>query len=279
MTAYTITATNSAGSTTATLNLVKCAATVLPPSGLSYAKICGEINTALTGPGVLTSDGGEAVTYSIAPATAGVSINATTGEITVNSAAKLADISLTVTATNSAGSTTAAVVVRTFDSNDYVTLTGANAFNLAQVPFKCGFTQTGSRTGTDTATVNGLTGPLIGVREDNEGISVVSGTLMSEVTFQFTALNNSTVKEHINIWFDNDTTPYVLSPSEIVTPLPGAGNQAVNITTAGKSIEAVSGAGFGSGTVTIKKSFNFCSVQVTRTLGLPNGAVIVMKVR
>ncbi len=102
---YTVTATNTGGSTTATLNI-----TVhdMAPTGLSYTTpnvfTKGTTITSLSP----TVGGGTVVNYSVSPALpAGLSINATTGVISGTPTVVSAANTYTVTATNTGGSTTA----------------------------------------------------------------------------------------------------------------------------------------------------------------------------
>ena len=105
---YTVTASNSTGSTTAVLSI----GTVLAaPSNLEYAQpsivsnVGGSVSDAPTVAGPVTS-------YTIQPALpAGLSIDPTTGVISGTPTAASAQASYTVTASNSAGSTTAAVSI------------------------------------------------------------------------------------------------------------------------------------------------------------------------
>jgi len=110
---YTITATNTGGSTT---KVVTITVNDVAPSGLSY-----------TAPNIYTKDkaitsltptvsGGAVVSYSVSPALpAGLSINPTTGIISGIPTAITAEGTYTVTATNSGGSTTKAVVITVND--------------------------------------------------------------------------------------------------------------------------------------------------------------------
>ena len=111
---YTITATNSGGSISATLNLTVNAAA---PTGLTYSQnpLVGINGTAITAD-MPTSSGGAVVSYSIAPALpAGLSFDATTGVISGTPTAIQASAPYTVTATNTGGTSTVVVNIQIND--------------------------------------------------------------------------------------------------------------------------------------------------------------------
>jgi hypothetical protein len=104
---YTITASNSSGSTTATLQITVNAA-VVPPTMLVYPQTS---ITATVGQAITTdtpSVTGTVTAYSVAPALpAGLVLSTTTGAISGTPTAAAAQATYTVTATNSAGNATA----------------------------------------------------------------------------------------------------------------------------------------------------------------------------
>ena len=105
--AYTVIATNAAGSTTASLTITVNAAEV-PPTGLVYS-VNPAFYTAGAAilPNIPSSSGGAVVSYSVSPALpAGLSLNASTGAISGTPSSVTATATYTVTATNPAGSTT-----------------------------------------------------------------------------------------------------------------------------------------------------------------------------
>ena len=104
---YTITATNVTGNTTFALNIT---VTAVAPSGLSYTNNQSYTvgATIATLSPTLVSAGGATVMYS-ATLPAGLSIDPTTGNITGTPTAATAAANYTITATNSAGSTTFAL--------------------------------------------------------------------------------------------------------------------------------------------------------------------------
>jgi putative Ig domain-containing protein len=106
---YTVTASNSGGSTTFALNVTVNDVPTAPPSGLTYTSpqtyTVGTAITALT-PTVT----GTVSSYAVAPALpAGIAIDATTGVISGTPTAIAAQADYTVTASNAAGSTTFAL--------------------------------------------------------------------------------------------------------------------------------------------------------------------------
>lgn len=107
---YTVTATNAAGSTSATISISVANAT--PPSSLSYTtpqtyKLGNPISNLIP-----TVSGGAVTSYSITPALpAGLVLNATTGIISGTPSASSPVTTYTITATNSGGSTTASIDV------------------------------------------------------------------------------------------------------------------------------------------------------------------------
>ncbi len=111
---YTVTATNSGGSTTAIVNItVKNVA----PSALTYSTNPATYTkgTAITNNSP-SSSGGVVVSYSISPALpAGLSFSTSTGVISGTPTALSASTDYTVTATNSGGSTTATVNITVKD--------------------------------------------------------------------------------------------------------------------------------------------------------------------
>jgi uncharacterized repeat protein (TIGR01451 family) len=109
---YTVTASNSAGSTIASLSIT---VNDQPPSGLSYTK--GTAVYAIRAPippNSPTSTGGAVTIYSVIPALpAGLSLSPSTGIISGTPATATATASYTVTASNTGGSTTATLTITT----------------------------------------------------------------------------------------------------------------------------------------------------------------------
>jgi hypothetical protein len=112
---YTITASNAGGSTTFPLKITVNAAAPPspPPSGLTYASPqTFTIDAAITA--LTPTVTGTVSTYAVAPALpAGLAIDATTGAISGTPTAVTAETPYTITASNSAGSTTFALTLAT----------------------------------------------------------------------------------------------------------------------------------------------------------------------
>jgi hypothetical protein len=107
---YTITATNSGGATTASVDI---AVNDVAPSSLGYSGNPATYtkDTAITN-NTPTSSGGAVVSYAVSPALpAGLTLNTSTGVISGTPTAVTAAATYTVTATNSGGSTTASVSI------------------------------------------------------------------------------------------------------------------------------------------------------------------------
>jgi hypothetical protein len=110
---YTVTAANTAGSTTAGL-VIQVIASVQPPSGLTYATSSATYTagTAIF-PNNPSISGGPVTTYSVLPPLpANLSINSSTGVISGTPAAVVAQANYTVTATGPGGSTTATLSIQ-----------------------------------------------------------------------------------------------------------------------------------------------------------------------
>ncbi|MBS1799782.1 MAG: putative Ig domain-containing protein [Acidobacteria bacterium] len=104
-TAYTITASNSAGSTSATIQL-SVIIPLAPPSGLSYSPSTISATVGQTIAPVTPTVTGTVTSYSVSPALpAGLSLNSTSGALSGVPTAVTALATYTVTATNSSGST------------------------------------------------------------------------------------------------------------------------------------------------------------------------------
>jgi len=104
---HTVTASNAAGSTTATVNVT---VNVGPPTNLAYnTPVTYVVGTAIT-PNSPTSGGGAIASYGVNPALpAGLTLDTTTGVISGTPTAAAAGADYTVTGTNAAASTQATV--------------------------------------------------------------------------------------------------------------------------------------------------------------------------
>jgi hypothetical protein len=107
---YTITATNTGGSTTASVSI---AVNDIAPSALSYSSNPATYakDTAITD-NMPTSSGGAVVSYSVSPALpAGLTLNTSTGIISGTPTTLTEASNYTITATNTGGSTTASLSI------------------------------------------------------------------------------------------------------------------------------------------------------------------------
>jgi uncharacterized repeat protein (TIGR01451 family) len=111
---YSVTATNSGGSTTV---LLAIAVNDIAPSGLTYGTNPATYTKSTAIPGNSpSSSGGAVVSYSIAPGLpAGLSLNTVTGVITGTPTSTSAAANFTVTATNTGGSTTVSLSIAVID--------------------------------------------------------------------------------------------------------------------------------------------------------------------
>ncbi|HEX9082320.1 MAG TPA: putative Ig domain-containing protein, partial [Holophagaceae bacterium] len=122
---YTVTATNAAGSTTTALALTVNDAA---PTNLAYASPSVIYTVGLAIPSnAPTSSGGAVVSYGVSPALpAGLSLDPATGILTGTPTALTAKTTYTVTATNTGGSTTAALTLAVVPSGPSITTDPAN---------------------------------------------------------------------------------------------------------------------------------------------------------
>ncbi len=104
---YTVSASNSAGSTTATIQI---AVALPPPTSLSYSQIAGTVNVAITPDVPIVT--GTVSSYAVSPPLpTGLILDASTGMISGTPTAVSTQASYIVTASNSGGSATAAVQI------------------------------------------------------------------------------------------------------------------------------------------------------------------------
>jgi subtilisin-like proprotein convertase family protein len=125
---YTITATNTGGSTTASVSI---AVNDIAPSALSYSSNPATYakDTAITN-NRPSSSGGAVVSYAVSPALpAGLALNTTTGIISGTPTALSTSANYTITATNTGGSTTASVSIAVVSAYT----AWATQYNLVQV--------------------------------------------------------------------------------------------------------------------------------------------------
>src|SRR5207253_2579629 len=107
---YLVTATNTGGSTTATVTIT---VNDVAPAALTYSTKPATYTTpSATTANSPTSGGGAVISYGVSPALpAGLSLNTTTGVITGTPTTLAPTAGYTVTATNTGGSTTATVTI------------------------------------------------------------------------------------------------------------------------------------------------------------------------
>ncbi|HET8732539.1 MAG TPA: putative Ig domain-containing protein, partial [Anaeromyxobacteraceae bacterium] len=109
---YTVTGSNAAGQTTASLSIT-VTASVQPPTGLAYATnpATYPVGAAIT-PNAPTNGGGAITSYSVSPALpAGLTLDAASGIVAGTPTAATTQATYTVTGTNAAGSTSVGLVL------------------------------------------------------------------------------------------------------------------------------------------------------------------------
>jgi hypothetical protein len=215
--AYIITATNSAGDTTATIQIVVNAA-VIPPSNLTYSQptISATVGQAISTDTPTVT--GTVSSYSVSPTLpAGLSLNTTTGAISGTPTAVAAQATYTITATNSAGNTTATVQI-------LVNAAIAAPSNLAY-PLTTIAATAGQAISTDTPTVTGTVSSYSVSPTLPAGLSLntttgaISGTptaVAAQATYTITATNsagNTTATVQILV------NAAIAAPSNLAYPL------------------------------------------------------------
>ena len=186
--AYTITATNSSGSTTATIQI---AVNLAPPTNLVYPQTS---ISAIVGQAITTdtpSVTGTTLSFTVSPALpAGISLNASTGAISGTPTTATVQATYTITAANSGGSTTATIKI---------TVTLAPPSNLIY-PQTTITTNIGQTITTDTPSVTGTVSTYTVSPALPAGISLnpstgaISGTPTSvtpQATYTITAANSA----------------------------------------------------------------------------------------
>ena len=205
---YTVTATNSGGSTTFGLIITVNDAA---PSGLSYAgaPFVFTINNAITA--VSPTISGTPTSYSVAPALpTGLSINTTTGQLAGTPTTLAANATYTVTATNSGGSTSFGLSITVND-------TAPSALSYAGAPFV--FTINNpitavSPTITGTPTSYSVAPALPTGLSINSTTGQFAGTptaIAANATYTVTATNSGGSTTYGLIITVNDTAPSALS--------------------------------------------------------------------
>lgn len=180
-TSFTVTATNSGGSTTYTITLTVNDAA---PTGLTYpsreAFVRGTAIQAMTP----AASGGTVISYSIAPALpAGLILNTSTGEISGTPTAVTAVANYVVTATNSGGSTTATLSLQVRKSTLQVTVDAATkVFGQADPSFAVSYS--GFILGEGVAQVSGQP-TYTRTAGENVGNYAVTASGLSSALYEF----------------------------------------------------------------------------------------------
>ena len=126
---YTITATNTGGSDTASISIT--VNDIAPSIAYSTTSFTLTKGTAMTTTAV-TSTGGAVVTYSVSPSLpAGLSLDTSTGTLSGTPTAVTSSASYTITATNSGGTDTASVTIVVNDIAPSITYS-TNSFTLTK---------------------------------------------------------------------------------------------------------------------------------------------------
>jgi gliding motility-associated-like protein len=180
-TSFTITATNSGGSTTFSLSLT---VNDVAPSALTYPSREDFVRGTAIQAMAATASGGTVISYSIAPALpAGLAFNTSTGEITGTPTAVAAAANYVVTATNSGGSTTATLSLQVRKSTLLVTVDAATkVFGQADPTFAV--TYSGFVLGEGAAQVSGQAA-YARTAGENVGNYAVTASGLSSALYEF----------------------------------------------------------------------------------------------
>jgi hypothetical protein len=214
---YTVTASNAAGSTTATVNITVNEG---PPLTLSYNSPVGYIlNQAIT-PNVPVRTGGAPTSYGVNPALpTGLTLNGTTGVISGTPTAVAAAANYTVTGTNSAGSVQATVNIAVTSN----VVAPTNLVYSTPVNYPTGYAITAN-----TPTVSGTTPMTFSVTPSlpaglalNGSTGVISGTpttVTAGANYTVTATNSAgSTQGTVNITVGLGTPgPMTYSPGSFI---------------------------------------------------------------
>ncbi len=230
---YTVTATNSGGSTTAVINIT---VNDIAPA-ISYStSIVGTIGNAIS---VLspTGTGGAVVSYSINPALpAGLGIDSATGMISGRPTAVSAATNYTITASNSGGSTTAVVNITVNDIAPFISYSTPVTFNV-------GTAKSVSPTSTGGTVISYSISPALHAGLSiNSTTGIISGTptmITASAMYAVTATNSGGSATVINSITVNDALP-VISYSSPVVYLTTKSIQALSPTVTGGAVESYS---------------------------------------
>ncbi len=180
-TSFTITATNSGGSTTFSITLT---VNDVPPSALTYPSRDAFVRGTAIQAMAPTASGGTIISYGIAPALpTGLVLNTSTGEITGSPTAVAAAANYVVTATNSGGSTTATLSLQVRKSTLLVTVDAATkVFGQADPTFAV--TYSGFILGEGAAQVSGQA-TYTRTAGENVGNYAVTASGLSSALYEF----------------------------------------------------------------------------------------------
>ena len=185
---YTVTATNTGGSTTADVTIV---VNDIAPSSLAYSPNSftltkGTAMTAVTP----TNSGGTAVSYSVSPSLpAGLSLNTSTGEISGTPTAVTSSATYTVTVTNTGGSTTADVTIVVNDVAPSSLTYSPNSFTLTKGTAMTTVTPTASGGTITSWSVSPSLPAGLSLDSSTGAISGTPTAITSSATYTVTATN------------------------------------------------------------------------------------------
>ena len=284
---YTITATNTGGTDTASVTIV---VNDIAPSDLDYSPNSFTLTkgTAMTAVSP-TTNGGTVVSYSVSPSLpAGLSINATTGVISGTPSAVVSTASYTITATNTGGSDTASISITVNDiapsiaySTTSFTLTKGTAMTTTAVTSTGGAvvtysvspslpaglsldTSTGTLSGTPTAVTSSASYTITATNSggtDTASVTIVVNDIAPSITYStnsFTLTKGTAMTTATVTSTGGTVVSYAVSPS-----LP-----------AGLSLDTSTGAI--SGTPTAVTSSASYTITATNTGGTDTASVTIV---
>ena len=284
---YTITATNTGGTDTASVTIV---VNDIAPSDLDYSPNSFTLTkgTAMTAVSP-TTNGGTVVSYSVSPSLpAGLSINATTGVISGTPSAVASTASYTITATNTGGSDTASISITVNDiapsiaySTTSFTLTKGTAMTTTAVTSTGGAvvtysvspslpaglsldTSTGTLSGTPTAVTSSASYTITATNSggtDTASVTIVVNDIAPSITYStnsFTLTKGTAMTTATVTSTGGTVVSYAVSPS-----LP-----------AGLSLDTSTGAI--SGTPTAVTSSASYTITATNTGGTDTASVTIV---